>query len=160
MFDDAKIAAKRLRQVKRQLSALGLRLHRSKTFIVDCRKKPFDYLGFQIRSKVIAPSPESIKRLKRELSVWFSPSKIKRSKRLDHINGLLRSFAWYFSVADDKSAFQDVDRYVKSLRQQLVASGNGRAAPSAREVVRISKSSASRRSASGRGRALWNGYSG
>ena len=141
LFDDLSLAKKRLRQIKRQLSSCGLRLNASKTFVVDCAESSFDYLGFQIGADSIAPSPTSIDRLKQELHDWFTRPRTKRQKRLQHINGLLRSFAWYFSVADNKSAFRSIDQYVQQLRQRRAKSRMRRTTPSANELFRLTTAS-------------------
>jgi group II intron reverse transcriptase/maturase len=97
----------------KNLAKAGLELHPGKTQIVDSRSSSFSFLGFEIHPDRIIPSQNNLADLRSGLAAWCNPHlEIGWLERIERINGLLRSFAWYYHQTDSRRLFWSLDELV------------------------------------------------
>ncbi|KAA5535407.1 group II intron reverse transcriptase/maturase, partial [Roseiconus nitratireducens] len=77
-----------LETIKAWMAEAGLRLHPTKTKIVDSRQKSFAFLGYSFRGEKIYPRSESLKRLKARIVSLTGRNR----------SGSLESIAWELSI--------------------------------------------------------------
>jgi RNA-directed DNA polymerase len=128
MCSDEKSVMAGLQSVRSELKTIGLELHPDKTRITDSRRSAFSFLGFEIHPDRIVPSAENLVELKSSIVGWCNPQlSVDWQVRIDRINGLLRSFAWYYHQTDSGRIFISLDQFVREQLtdlDKLVASGS------------------------------------
>lgn len=141
------------------LKPLGLRIHPDKTRVVDSRSEAFTFIGFEFRPDRLAPDESNLRKFRQAILQWSAPeSSIDWERRLERINGLVRSFAWYFHRTDAVRLFWTLDHEILSELRELALRQPPPAGWESR-LVRLSSLRqvgwAGKRS---RGRGQWNGY--
>lgn len=112
-----------LATAKHELASIGLRLHPDKTRIVDSRRDSFRFLGFEFHPDRVVPDAANLARLRDNVAAWCNPHRLESwDIRLENINALLRSFAWYYHQTDSRRLFWTLDQYVREQLEQLEVS--------------------------------------
>jgi len=111
-------------EFKGEIEGLGLKLHETKTRVVDAREG-FDFLGMRFRYKRSLrgkmncykwPTPKAVKRIKEKVrgaagrrGHWNLEEAIKR------VNPVVRGWGNYYRYGNSSEQFAKVDRYVSWL---------------------------------------------
>lgn len=153
-------AEQALKLASKTLQAMGLALHPKKTRVLDSRIDEFEFLGFRFQPDRLAPTAQNWNRLHEEIRRLCSvDTQMTWSERIDRINGLLRSFAWYYQKADCGRMLWNLDHFIREqIRNLSSMTGQPEAAAlqkllTASELRKAQSSSKPKRS----GRR-WNSY--
>ena len=120
LCSDEKSANAGLGRIRLELKKIGLELHPDKTRITDSKRTSFRFLGFEIHPDRIVPSAENLMELKSSIVGWCNPQlPLDWDIRIDRINGLLRSFAWYYHQTDSGRIFMSLDHFVREQLSEL-----------------------------------------
>lgn len=158
-----------LQQVVRELEKLGLAIHPGKTQIVDSRQAEFSFLGFEFHPDRLAPDAENIAKLRDGIDGLCNPhTDVVWQKRIEQINALLRSFAWYYHQTDSRRLFWTLDQHVADRLNELETHIGHPKVSWENQVVKMSTmrevnwlGSGKRSSSKGKRRSTgWNGYGG
>jgi group II intron reverse transcriptase/maturase len=102
------------------LKKIGLQLHPNKTRVVNSRRESFSFLGFELHPDRIVPTASNLAELRSGLLAWCNPhQQIGWPERIERINGLLRSFAWYYHQTDSRRIFWSLDQFVREQLEEL-----------------------------------------
>jgi len=150
-----------LKDAEKLLRKMKLRLHPEKTHLLDSRRESFRFLGFEFHPDRIVPTAENLAELRSGIVAWSNPhASFDWHQRIERINGLLRSFAWYYHQTDSKRLFWSLDTFVLEQLEQLESKvecpehGNWRS-----RIIRISEMrEISWRGKRGSKKRGWNGY--
>ncbi len=149
-----------------QLNRLGLSMHPKKTRIIDSQQNTFSFLGFEFHPDRLAPDASNIAKLRDGIAGICNPhSTVTWQIRIEQINSLLRSFAWYYHQTDSRRLFWTLDQYVvDSLTELETRIGPPQVAWSSK-VVRMAQMRevswlGSKKAAGPRKSSGWNGYGG
>jgi RNA-directed DNA polymerase len=108
--------------IAKELSKIGLEMHPDKTRIVDSRRESFSFVGFEIHPDRIVPSSSNVSELKSSILGWCNPNLEENwPTRIERINGLLRSFAWYYHQTDSGRLFMGLDQFAREQLDTLQA---------------------------------------
>ena len=111
-----------LKDAKKLLRKLRLRIHPDKTQLLDNHRESFRFVGFEIHPDRIVPTAENLAELRSGILAWANPhAAYDWHQRIERINGLLRSFAWYYHQTDSKRLFWSLDALVREQLEQLEA---------------------------------------
>ena len=125
-------------RIGKELSKLGLEMHPDKTRIVDSRRQAFSFVGFEIHPDRIVPSESNVAELKSSIIGWCNPNINETwQTRIDRINGLLRSFAWYYHQTDSGRLFMGLDQFAREQLDELQSVVKPSVADWEHQVVRI-----------------------
>jgi RNA-directed DNA polymerase len=133
----AEVALVKIEQI---LAGLGLRLHPTKTKVVDLRegREGFDFLGCHFHARLSGPmwergirryylhrwpSQRSMKRVRQKIKALTGRSSIHRDIRdvIAELNPVLRGWGNYFRTGNAAIKFNQLDRYVvRRLKRMLV----------------------------------------
>ena len=120
MCASEKTVASGLDQIRLALKGIGLELHPDKTRITDSTLSQFSFLGFEIHPDRIVPSGENLAELRSSIIGWCNPQlKVEWEVRIERINGLLRSFAWYYHLTDSSRIFLSLDHFAREQLSEL-----------------------------------------
>lgn len=145
----------------RILAKIGLRLHSEKTRITDGAVQQFQFLGFAFHPDRIIPTDENLAKLRDGIVAWCNPhSKVTWKERVDRINSLLRSFAWYYHQTDCTRLFWTLDTFVAQQLETLEAAVGPPPMPWRSEVLHLSHLREVRWHKKSRSRNGWNNYGG
>lgn len=130
-------AEEALRRVRRLLGKLGLRLHPTKTRVVEVREDGFDFLGFRfckrvsIRSRKLAPytwpsqkSMKSVRSKIRELT-RRREQRTPLAEVVAGLNRVIRGWRNYFQIGNSTKKFQELDRYTRLRLWKTVQARQG-----------------------------------
>lgn len=158
-------AVQRARQlIEKQLSELGLAMHPDKTRIVDSRLSAFKFLGFEFHPDRLAPDSANIGRLRNGIASICNPhSTLTWQTRIEQINALMRSFAWYYHQTDSRRLFWTLDQYVAECLAELETQIGAPPFEWSSQVVKMSEMRethwlGSKRTGKTRKGRMWNGY--
>ena len=113
-------AERALQAAEKLLKQCHLVLHPGKTRIIDSRSEEFEFLGFRFQPDRISPTADNWNRLHEEIRHWCAKEEdIPWPERIERINGLLRSFAWYYQKADCGRMLWNLDHFVREQLEQL-----------------------------------------
>jgi RNA-directed DNA polymerase len=123
LCDSQKAAGQAQRQVANELRRLGLRMHSGKTRMVDSRREQFAFLGFQFLPDRLVPDESNLRKFRESIAEWSDPGReIGWGERLQRINGLVRSFGWYYHRTDAARLFCTLDHDIMmGLRELAMA---------------------------------------
>jgi len=125
---------------QRSLSSLGLELHPDKTRTIDNDCQSFNFLGFEIQPDRIAPAADNLAQLKSGILAWCNPRETWHwQERIDQINSLLRSFAWYYHQIDTRRLFLSLDAFALENVEELATRLDLDRAALAARLIRISE---------------------
>jgi RNA-directed DNA polymerase len=124
-------AARALAQVQEWTAEAGLKLHPTKTKIVDAKNEPFDFLGYRFKDGTRYPRSKSMQKFKDSIR-----AKTKRSsgesltKIISNLKPMLRGWFEYFKHSNRKT-FPPLDGWIRMrlrsiLRKRLGKEGRGR----------------------------------
>lgn len=120
LCDSQESADKARRRVANELRGLGLRMHAGKTRLIDSRREAFAFLGFEFRPDRLVPDESNLRKFRESIAQWSDPGqKIAWAERLQRINGLVRSFAWYYHRTDVARLFWTLDHDVLAGLREL-----------------------------------------
>jgi group II intron reverse transcriptase/maturase len=137
---DEAAAQEAQRQAACALGAVGLRLHPNKTRIIDNGRCSFRFLGFEIQPDRIAPAAENIAQLKSGILAWCNPQAMwPWEERVQQVNALLRSFAWYYHQIDTRRLYLTLDAFAIEQLAGLAASLGRDSSTVPSELIRISE---------------------
>lgn len=142
------------------LSSIRLKLHPDKTRLIDNHQTCFTFLGFELHPDRIVPTAKNLAELRSGILAWCNPhEKISWGDRIDRINSLLRSFAWYYHQTDSRRLFWSLDAFVDEQLTQLAAMIGEDTSPWRERLVRMSDMrEVSWRGKKGKKTRGWNGY--
>jgi RNA-directed DNA polymerase len=107
-------AEQTLNLASKTLQPIGLSLHPKKTRVLDSRTEEFEFLGFRFQPDRVAPTTQNWNRLHEEIRRLCSvDTQMAWNERIDRINGLLRSFAWYYQKADCGRMLWNLDHFIR-----------------------------------------------
>jgi RNA-directed DNA polymerase len=152
-------AAQALTTVERELKKIGLEIHPDKTRIVDGRAESFSFLGFEFHPDRIVPSGGNLSELRDGISAWCNPhSGHSWDERMERINGLLRSFAWYYHKTDASRLFWSLDEFVAEQLAALELAIGSPEHPWRNRIVKMSQMREATWKGSRRKGRGWSGY--
>ncbi len=130
-------AEEALRRVRRLLEKLGLRLHPTKTRVLEVREGGFDFLGFRFckrvskRSRKLAPyiwpsqkAMKSVRSKIRELT-RRGEQRTPLTEIVSGLNRIIRGWRNYFRIGNSTKKFQELDRYVRLRLWKTVQARQG-----------------------------------
>jgi RNA-directed DNA polymerase len=119
-------AEQALARVQAWTAASGLRLHPSKTKIVDARSEEFEFLGYRLGKQRRFPRPKSLAKLKATLR-----AKTKRTLGqsllciIRDVNFTLRGWFGYFKHSH-RATFPSIDSWVRMRLRSILRKRSGR----------------------------------
>jgi group II intron reverse transcriptase/maturase len=142
------------------LKSIQLTLHPEKTRAIDSRQNSFTFLGFELHPDRIVPTAKNLSELRSGVLACCNPHvSISWGERIERINALLRSFAWYYHQTDSKRIFWSLDAFVIDQLNDLATSlGLDDESWRARLVRMSDMREVSWRSSKGKKCRGWNGY--
>ncbi len=111
-----------LRQVQRQTTGKGLRIHPEKTRLVDARApgQGFDFLGYHFEGGTRWPRKKSLKKLKEAIRKKTGRSNGKSLECIiENVNGSLRGWFEYFKHSN-KKAFPRLDQWIRRRLRSIL----------------------------------------
>jgi group II intron reverse transcriptase/maturase len=126
-----------LQKVKQIMAILKLRLHPTKTRIVDMGRDGFDFLGFHFHKKkskksgkllpYIWPSQKAMKAIRKKIHFITERMRLSNpiSEVIKFLNRVIRGWRNYFRFGNSTLKFQQFDRYVRYRLEQWVRSKQG-----------------------------------
>lgn len=106
--------------IRRLLREIGLTLNAEKTSTIDSHSENFQFLGFDFRPDRIVPDSKNLVRLRSGIAAWCNPHLDDGWRsRIENINQLLRSFAWYYHRTDATRLFLTLDSFVHQSLVEL-----------------------------------------
>lgn len=154
------LAQMALESIERALRMLGLTTHPDKTSIVDSRQAAFRYLGFEFHPDRIAPDASNLGKLRDGVLAICNPhSGVPWPSRIEQLNAIIRSFAWYYHQADTRRLFWTLDEFVVEQLTHLQAQIGPPERPWQDQIIKMARMrdvrwlGKSKRQVNG-----WNGY--
>jgi len=126
-----------LQKVEQIMAILKLRLHPTKTHIVDMGRDGFDFLGFHFHKKkskksgkllpYIWPSQKAMKAIRKKIHFITERMRLSNpiSEVIKFLNRVIRGWRNYFRFGNSTLKFQQLDRYVRYRLEQWVRSKQG-----------------------------------
>lgn len=152
-------AERSLATAQKTLQQIGLELHPGKTRILDSRQEEFDFLGFRFQPDRVSPTAENWKRLHEEIRHWCDPKlELTWPERIDRINGLMRSFAWYYQKADCGRMLWNLDHFVREQLELLQERIGKPDLPWEQKIVNVSRLRETQQNGKISRSRRWNGY--
>lgn len=152
-------AERALQAAERLLKQCQLALHPGKTRIVDSRIDEFEFLGFCFQPDRISPTTENWNRLHEEIRYWCAKDEaIPWPERIEHINALMRSFAWYYQKADCGRMLWNLDHFVREQLEVLQEQIGKPAQPWQERLVTAHRLRDARYLGKQKPTKRWNGY--
>lgn len=111
-----------LRQMQRQTTEKGLRIHPEKTRLVDVRTpgQGFDFLGYHFEGGTRWPRKKSLKKLKEAIRKKSGRSNGKSLEGIiENVNGTLRGWFEYFKHSN-KKAFPSLDQWIRRRLRSIL----------------------------------------
>ncbi|MBW2195176.1 MAG: group II intron reverse transcriptase/maturase, partial [Deltaproteobacteria bacterium] len=131
-------AEKALEVVKRVMDRLKLKLHPTKTRIVDMGREGFDFLGFhfhKMKSKktkkllpYIWPSQKAMKAVREKIRQITTRKRLSNplEEVIKYLNRVIRGWRNYFGIGNSSRQLQGLDYYIEHRIRRWVSSRKGK----------------------------------
>lgn len=129
-----------LREVKRALAKRRLRAHPDKTAIVDSRRAAFRFLGFEFHPDHFGPDSANVAKFRDSVLGLCNPHQAADwDSRIQGLNSILRSFAWFYHQADSRRLFWMLDHFVVEQLSELESQIGPPEKPWKEQVVKMAR---------------------
>jgi len=131
-------AEEALKAVKQVMDRLKLRLHPTKTRIVDMGREGFDFLGFhfhKLKSKktkkllpYMRPSQKAMKAVREKIRQITTRKRLSNplEEVIKYLNRVIRGWRNYFGIGNSSRQRQGLDYYTEHRIRRWMSSGKGK----------------------------------